>query len=139
MRTNSITSIFFALAVAAAGLSSQTCGAAQIQDGRKDDGRKGANRSPGKGGVLLYKTFETVLEPGIWHGFPLGPSSDACVYVAKIIPLEPAKDGSYIEKTVVQPESDGKRWTDVLRVMIPSAQEKLKVRVLVYKVSDESG
>jgi hypothetical protein len=56
--------------------------------------------------------------------------------VAKVTPVEPAKDGSYIEKTVVQSESDGNRWNDVLRVMIPITQEKLKVKIRVYKICE---
>ena len=86
--------------------------------------------------TTLYKEFETTLNPGEWHGFPLGESSEKCAYVPKIIPLSKASSGAFIEKIVVQPESDGKVWNDVLRVSIPRSQEPLKVQIRIYRISE---
>lgn len=129
MKTRFLSVICFTLAILAGGFFSQLNAASKINND------PGAHLST-KCRVLLVRKFETVLEPGVWHGFSLGPSSDECAYVAKVTPLEPGKDGSYIEKTVVQSESDGNRWNDVLRVMIPSTQEKLKVKIRIYKICE---
>lgn len=129
MKTRYLSVISFTLAILAGAFSSHLNAASKINNA------PGAHLST-KCRVLLVRTFEVVLEPGVWHGFSLGPSSNECAYVAKVTPLEPAKDGSYIEKTVVQPESDGNRWNDVLRVMIPGTQEKLKVKIRVYKICE---
>ena len=131
MKTNIIPAIIIALAILAAGFIFRQNGAVQHQAGSQE-----ISRDFSRSQVTFHKSIEAVLEPGIWHGFSLGPSSEVGAYVTKIIPMEPAKDGSSIEKSVVQPESDGTNWHDVVRVMISSNQERLRVRILVYKVTD---
>lgn len=77
--------------------------------------------------------WEAVLEPGVWHGFWLGPSSLNYGYVAEVTPLEPSMEGASLERSVVQPEFDGVQWNDVLRVQIPAGQPALRVSLRVYR------
>lgn len=91
-----------------------------------------------KGKVELFKNYDVTLAPGGWQGALLGPSSDACAYVAEVTPLEPgSRDGAFIQKNVVQPEFDGKVWNDVLRLSLPSDCNALLVNVRVYKITAE--
>lgn len=79
--------------------------------------------------------WETVLEPGVWHGFLLGPSSVDYGYVAEVTPLEPSVQGASVERCIVQPEFDGRQWNDVLRVQIPAGQPALRANVRAYRTS----
>ena len=93
--------------------------------------------------VRVYETsklpivtdFTATLQPGVWHGWILGPSSQQRGHVAEISPLEPSTDGAHIERYVAQPEFDGSQWNDVLRVQIPSFNMALDVRIRVYEVA----
>lgn len=75
--------------------------------------------------------FETVLEPGVWHGFSLGSAAENRAYVGEVTPLSPGQEGDCIEKIHFQPEYPGE-WIDVLRLQIPESQSSLKVHVRVY-------
>ena len=77
-------------------------------------------------------SFNTTLQPGVWHGFFLGPSSMNRGYVAEITPLDPGVDGETIERYVVQPEFNGSEWNDVLRVQLPGGYKALNVNIRVY-------
>ena len=85
--------------------------------------------------ISIHREFDTTLEPGIWHGFALGPCSDKCAYIAEISPLETSNNGAFVEKYVIQPEFNGRLWQDVLRATIPNTQKKLKVNLRIYKIT----
>ena len=80
--------------------------------------------------------FDTELQPGVWHGFSLGKSSEQRVYLVDLSPLAPPAEGDFIERSVVQPEFDGNAWWDVLRVSIPSDASPLAASVEVYDVAE---
>jgi hypothetical protein len=90
-----------------------------------------AYRAPGQPDF----TFEMHLSPGDWQGIGLGPASQEQAYLVEINPASPGKEGFRLEKAVVQPEFDGKNWSDVLRVMIPQDQPALDVVVKVFVIS----
>lgn len=79
--------------------------------------------------------FDTVLEPGIWHGFQLGMSAEQRGYAAEVTPLEPGVKGDIVARIHIQPEYPGE-WVDVLRLMIPEEQGPLAVHVRVYATTD---
>jgi hypothetical protein len=93
--------------------------------------------------VRVYETSKlpivtdltATLQPGVWHGWILGPFSQRRGYVAEISPLEPSTDGAHIERYVVQPEFDGVQWNDVVRVQIPFFNTELDVRIRVYELT----
>ena len=76
-----------------------------------------------------------VLQPGVWHGWGLGPSSADRGYIVEVTPLEAPRGGNHVERALVQPEFDGQAWNDVLRVMLPEGMEPLKVNLRVYETS----
>lgn len=82
----------------------------------------------------LLTEFEAVLEPGVWHGWELGPASENRGYVADVTPMQGGNEGDRIEKIHFQPEYPG-QWIDVLRLQIPETQEPLRVLVRVYETS----
>jgi len=85
----------------------------------------------------FYQQFDATLQPHGLQGFEVAPtSSDKCVYVAKIIPLEASTDGAHIENYYIEPECDGKTWHDVIRIVLPpEAAAPLKVHVVIYKIA----
>jgi len=95
---------------------------------------------PIKANVVAYRapdlpvlsSFQFRLEPGVWHGVGLAPSTQEQAYLVEVDPLTPGQEGHHLEKVTVQPEFDGRTWTDVLRVMIPQDQPALDVLVKVY-------
>ena len=82
--------------------------------------------------------WTTTLPPGVWHSRPLGASSLQCVYGPEISSLKPLVDGAHIWRCFVQPEFDGVRWNDVLRVMIPAHDPPLDVPIRVSILLSES-
>jgi hypothetical protein len=80
----------------------------------------------------IVTQFNTTLQPGVWHGFVIGPSSLERGYVAEISPLQPSVDGAHIERYVVQPEFDGVQWNDVLRVQLPLDTPALEANIRIY-------
>lgn len=93
--------------------------------------------------VRVYETsrlpvlteFDTVLEPGVWHGFSLGQAAENRAYVGEVTPLEAGEDGDFISKIHFQPEYPGE-WIDVLRLQIPETQHSLKVHVRVFTTAN---
>jgi hypothetical protein len=83
----------------------------------------------------LAASFNTTLEPGVWHGFVIGPSSLERGYIAEISPLQPSVGGAHIERYVVQPEFDGVQWNDVLRVQLPLDTPALEANIRVYQTA----
>ncbi|HKQ59263.1 MAG TPA: hypothetical protein VJY35_15480 [Candidatus Eisenbacteria bacterium] len=106
----------------------------------------GAGQSPldvevhvyGTSGLPVVADITTTLQPGVWHGYVLGPSSAAGGYLTEITPLAPGTDGETIERYVVQPEYNGSTWNDVLRVQLPASYAPLQVRLKVYSVSAQA-
>jgi hypothetical protein len=94
--------------------------------------------------VTVYRTadlpvraaFETTLEPGVWHGWGLGPCEQDQGYLVEVTPLEDSVEGAYIERALVQPEFDGHNWNDVARVMIPEWMPQIHVQIRIYGVTD---
>ena len=62
----------------------------------------------------------------------LGPASQQQAYLVEVGPLSQGKEGYRLERVTVQPETDGKSWNDILRLMIPQDQPGLDVRIKVY-------
>jgi hypothetical protein len=99
---------------------------------------------PLKVNVMVYRTadlpviteIEETLQPGVWHGWGLGPCEQSQGYLVEVTPLEDSVDGAYIERAVVQPEFDGTQWNDVVRVMIPEWMPELRVQIRVYAVTE---
>jgi hypothetical protein len=87
--------------------------------------------------IVVATNFDTTLEPGVWHGFVMGPSSLKRAYIAEISPLQPSVDGAHIERYVVQPEFNGREWNDVLRVQIPAGNPALTVHIRVYAIQPQ--
>jgi uncharacterized protein YceK len=84
----------------------------------------------------LIANFKALLEPGVWHGWNMGPSSNPGAYLVDVTPLSASKDGAYVERALVQPEYDGTEWNDVLRIMFPDGFKPQKVNVRVYRIED---
>jgi hypothetical protein len=82
--------------------------------------------------LALAAEFDTHLEPGVWHGFGVGPSSVHTGYVIEVTPLS-SKDNQ-IERYTVQPEYNGSTWNDVARVMVPSDRPGLDVHIRIYAI-----
>jgi hypothetical protein len=75
--------------------------------------------------------FDTTLEPGVRHSYPLGASSLAGAYVVEMSPLQPIH--GHIEHYAVDPEFDGAEWNDVLRALVPLDRPSLEVNVRAYR------
>ncbi len=86
-------------------------------------------------GLPLVTVFDATLQPGVWHGFVLGPSSLNEGYLPEITPLGGSLDGGHIQRYVVEPEYDGSQWNDVLRVRIPESFPVQAVNIRVYGTS----
>lgn len=86
----------------------------------------------GTSSLPVAATFETTLQPGVWHGFELGASSLARAYLAEITPSGASSLDATIEKYVVEPEYSGTEWIDMLRVQIPDTIAALPVHIRVY-------
>lgn len=84
-------------------------------------------------GMPVLAEYDVDLEPGVWTGIGLRPSTAHGGYVVEINPRssEPAA-GEFVERLVVQPEFDGKSWNDVLRLMTPIDQPPMSVQARVY-------
>jgi len=86
-------------------------------------------------GLLVHLNANTTLQPGVWHGFGLGASSDVNGYLTEISPTGLGTDGETIERYVVQPEFNGANWNDVLRAQVSAAYPPLDVNLRVYETS----
>jgi hypothetical protein len=87
--------------------------------------------------ITFHQQFDATLQPGGLQGFEVSPTtSENCVYIAKICPLGAAPDGMHIQNYYIEPETDGKTWHDVIRIVLPpEATSPLKVHVVIYKIS----
>ena len=87
--------------------------------------------------ITFYKQFDATLQPGGLQGFEVSPTtSENCVYMAKICPLGSSTNGAHIQNYYIEPETDGKTWHDVIRIVLPpEATAPLKVHVVIYKIS----
>lgn len=88
--------------------------------------------------VAVFTQFDATLQPGVLHGFILGPSSEHRAYYAEVTPTEPGSaDGAFIERNVVEPEFNATAsvWIDVLRLQIPTFMTQLNVHVRVYSLT----
>jgi hypothetical protein len=87
--------------------------------------------------ITFHQQFDATLQPSVLQGFEISPtSSENCVYIAKICPWGSSTDGAHVQNYFIQPETDGKTWHDVIRIMLPpEATTPLKVHVVIYKIS----
>lgn len=85
-------------------------------------------------GLPLATNFNTTLQPGNWAGWVLGPSSSDRGFVPEISPLNPSVNGASVY-SVVQPETNGTVWIDVLRTQIPATQPPTAINIKAYEVS----
>jgi hypothetical protein len=74
------------------------------------------------------------LEPGVLHGFVLGPAAVDRGYVAEVTPRSASVDGAHVT-SLVQPEFDGTSWRDVLRVQLLGAPAGVRAHVRVYSIT----
>lgn len=95
-------------------------------------GAASASGKPARAGLALDIT--TVLMPGMWHGWVIGPVADGCGFTIEVTPLRPLSDGAYVQTARVLPEYDGMQWNNVLRVLIPAESDKLPAKVRVYRL-----
>ena len=84
------------------------------------------------GALPVLAEFEVDLDPGGWNGFILRPASAKGGYIVEINPLLPPEAGEFVEKVAVQPEYNGSRWYDVLRLQAVADQPAIRVQVRVY-------
>ena len=97
-------------------------------------------QSPMQAEVAIYSQpnlpvaaeFEVVVEPGVWQGYIIGPSSDAKAYLVEIDPL--VDEGSWLDIYTIQPEFDGKTWNDVLRLHVVDSFMPMPLIARVYAV-----
>jgi hypothetical protein len=82
-------------------------------------------------GMSVLVEHELVLEPGVWTGRRLRPSSALGWYVVEINPLG-HQAGEFVQRLSIQPEYDGWRWTDVLRLQTPIDQPPMSLQARVY-------
>jgi hypothetical protein len=77
--------------------------------------------------------FNFTLQPGVAHGFALGPVSENRGYVTEVTPftLVPAQPESF-----VQPEFNAVSWNDVLRVQLLFAPTPVEANLRVYAIRD---
>ncbi|MBN1641226.1 MAG: hypothetical protein JXA09_08320 [Anaerolineae bacterium] len=83
-------------------------------------------------GIPILAEYDVDLEPGVWKGIKLRPSTGLGGYIVEINPCATPVMGEFVERLAVQPEFDGKRWNDVLRMMTPIDQPPLSVQARVY-------
>jgi hypothetical protein len=76
--------------------------------------------------------IEDVVQPGVWQGYGIGPSSDAKAYLVEIDPSENV--GNWLYSYTIQPEFDGTTWNDVLRLMVAEGFEPMLLTARVYAV-----
>jgi hypothetical protein len=77
--------------------------------------------------------FTTLLQPGEWQGHYLSRSKVHQGYVVETTPIyADAQDGAHVQKAIVQVEYNGKKWNDILRLMIAENDPALEVHVRVY-------
>jgi len=82
----------------------------------------------------LTAEFETVLEPGVWHGQWLNPASETHGYAVEVTPLDPGTAGDRLDRIHVQPEMPWGEWGDILRLQADCA-EPMRVLVQVYETN----
>lgn len=90
-----------------------------------------AAQQPDRGLQPPYIYFKTVLRSGQWKKYVLGPSSAEGGYVVDISPRKPSANGAHIEHKVL-PEFTGKKWVDVLWMILPEETHPLPVDVRLY-------
>lgn len=88
--------------------------------------------------VQIVSSFTTTLQPGVLHGFILGPVSTIRGFVAEVSPLDPSDDGAHVQ-SFVQPEFNGSVWYDVLRVQLLASSTPVNADINVYSLSVKSG
>jgi hypothetical protein len=81
-------------------------------------------------------SFDFVLQPGVGHGFSLGPSSAHRGYVVEVTPSGAALAGSSVT-AFAEPEFNGPSgvWGDVVRVVLRNASGPVSANIRVYAVT----
>ena len=86
-------------------------------------------------GFPIYNEFEAKLNPGDWQGFSMGKSTLDRAFVAAYELAKPPTNSGFLEKSVFQPEWDGKQWNTVLRLQMSKDVKPQPTRVRVYEIS----
>lgn len=95
-----------------------------------------ADRKP-KVNVEVFREINATLQPDELHGFALDDVSANRSYVVEITPdADDADvgDGASIE-SFVEPETNGRVWTDVLRVLLRNANDSVDVHIRIYALT----
>ena len=82
-------------------------------------------------GMTILGEYDVDLQPGVWTGTGLRPSTAQGGYIVEINPLT-HEAGEFVQHRAVQPEYNGRHWNDVLRMMTPIDQPPLRVQARVY-------
>ncbi len=94
--------------------------------------------------VSLHREMDVTLQPGVLHGFSLGPSMPKRAYLAVVSPSANQNGLGkeiLIEKLAVQTEHNEKQktWSDVLRIASPdNLTEDQHIKVHVFKVANDN-
>lgn len=94
--------------------------------------------------VSLQREMDVTLQPGVWHGFSLGPSMPKRAYLAVVSPGadQNGRDKEIlIKKLAILTEHSKKQntWSDVLRISSPdNLTEDQRIKVHVFKVSNDN-
>jgi len=88
--------------------------------------------------TIVFKDFDAILQPGVWHGYSLDWTDKNCSYQYKITPDPTATNGNRIENSTIQSEWNGQNWVDVFRVAIPVENPSYKVHVRIFKTFPSS-
>jgi hypothetical protein len=83
-------------------------------------------------GLPILDEYDLDLQPGVWTGTLLRPSKAHGGYVVEINPRDEPIAGEFVQRRTVQPEFNGERWNDVLRLMTPPDQPPMRVQARVY-------
>jgi hypothetical protein len=78
--------------------------------------------------------FNFTLQPGVAHGFVMGPVSEKRGYVTEVTPSSPSDFNGASITSFVQPEFNGVGWSDVLRVVLNGGFLPVNANVRAYVI-----
>jgi hypothetical protein len=78
--------------------------------------------------------FNFTLQPGVAHGFVMGPVSEKRGYVTEITPSSSSDFNGASITSFVQPEFNGANWNDVLRVVLNGGSMPVDANVRAYVI-----
>src|SRR5262249_40596486 len=75
----------------------------------------------------VYSEFDETLVPGVAPGSFVGLSNTDRGYVTEISPTSSGTGGQTLLRNVIEPESNGSSWSDILRLQISPTDDTLDV------------